>query len=167
MNEIGEFRSLAKRGLATIDIEASSLTETGYPIEIACVLGDQSGIHLQFSTLIRPRSAWRSDRYWCDRSARVHGIGRASLAGGMEADRVCEMLDMLLGSSIVTVNGGSFDTFWLERLYGDRPMPFKLDHLSSIEPSAFMAAKQAAVPRHRALPDAVWLWHTVRALRHD
>ncbi len=60
--------------LITLDFEASSLSETGYPIEVAVVIGDHDGIQAQFSTLIAPRPELRGKANWSEASQAVHGI---------------------------------------------------------------------------------------------
>jgi hypothetical protein len=148
----------------TLDLEASSLTEDGYPIEVAFVLGIGPNITAQFATLIRPRSSWRAQRGWDKRSQAVHGIAYNELADGMDADAVCDILSRSLADRSVYVDGGSYDTFWLEKLYDGRPMSFVLNHLSGIQPRDFIALKRASVPAHRALADARWLWAAVTRL---
>lgn len=151
--------------LITLDFEASSLSETGYPIEVAVVLGDRDGIQAQFSTLIAPRPEWRGRANWSEASQAVHGIEFEWLTDAMAADTVCDTLDTLLAGRSVVVDGGTYDTFWLERLYADRSVPFHLDHLEGIVASEFNAMKRDAQARHRALPDATWLFGIVRKLR--
>ena len=118
--------------IVTLDLEASSLDETGYPIEVACVLGNPSGITGQFSTFIRPRSSWRAAQHWSPASAAIHGIAFDRLSDGLDADVVCDLLDRMLGGLLVSVDGGTYDEFWLARLYNGRPMAFALDHLAVI-----------------------------------
>lgn len=58
-------------------------------------------------------------------------------------------------------DGVSFDEFWLDQLYDGRPCNFELDLLPDIDPLVFNRLKQKAVPKHRALADARWLFDTI------
>jgi DNA polymerase III epsilon subunit-like protein len=151
--------------LATLDFEASSLDESGYPIEVAFVLGTAKGIAAEFSTLIKPRPGWDGKKAWSEASQHIHGLSRNDLDTGMDADKVCDLLDLVLGGLSVAVDGGTFDTFWLERLYEGRACKFELDHLEDVDARWFLGRKRAAAPAHRALPDARWLWMTMASLR--
>ena len=151
--------------LITLDLEASSLDEHSYPIEVAFVAGTADGIVTQFSTLIKPRPEWRSARGWSAASQKIHGIGYDELASGMDAATVCDILNAALAGKRVSVDGGSYDDFWLERLFAGRERTFQLDHLAGVDSQVFMAAKRGVAPQHRALPDATWLWQTLLGLR--
>lgn len=150
--------------IAALDFEASSLEETGFPIEVAFALGDRTGVTAQFSTLIKPRPHWKGAKAWSGASQRIHGISSSELEGGMDADTVCYIMDAALEGLEVMVDGGSFDTFWLQRLYDGRQPKFSLDHLTQIDPARFLALKQATEPTHRALPDALWLLRTTTSI---
>jgi hypothetical protein len=143
---------MSTTSIITLDFEASSLEETGYPIEVAVVLGDCTGIQTQFSTLITPRDEWKAQAHWSEASQALHGIKFGWLRDAMPADTVCDILDRLLAGRSVAVDGGSFDQFWLDRLYAGRPIPFHLDHLTDINPRDFIALKGVAHVGHRALP---------------
>lgn len=149
---------------ATLDFEASSLNEHGFPIEVACVVGTARRPVLQFSTLIQPAAHWNMRKGWSTASEAIHGIAAAELAHGMPVDAVCDMLNVLLRDMQVSVDGGTFDEFWLQRLFQDRDVSFRLDHLSGIAPAAFNALKQQAAPQHRAMPDAIWLFEALGEL---
>lgn len=149
---------------ATLDFEASSLDETGYPIEVAFVVGSAGDIVMQFSALIRSRPHWRGKHAWSETSQRIHGIPIKALQAGIDADDLCDILNSALAGMKVTVDGGTYDTFWMQRLFDGRHQTFELDHLSGVDSKAFIAMKQRASPRHRALPDAVWLWETLTRL---
>lgn len=151
--------------LATLDFEASSLDETSYPIEVAFVLGTAAGVASRFSTLIKPRRHWKGAKAWSEASQAIHGIARSDLEHGMDAHAVCEVLNTALAGLSVVVDGGSFDAFWMERLYDGRTCSFALDHLSDVDALLFNERKRAAAPIHRALQDAEWLWETLNGLR--
>lgn len=150
--------------IATLDFEASSLEEDGFPIEVACVIGTPHNVTAQLSAVIRPRSQWDLHRGWSTVSQGIHGIDAADLKHGLPADQVCELLSAMLGGLSVAVDGGTFDSFWLQRLYEGQGPNFTLDHLSGLDGPAFRELKQQAQPRHRALPDALWLFDTISTL---
>lgn len=152
---------MSQASIVTLDFEASSFTETGYPIEVAVVIGDRHGIHAQFSTLIAPRPEWKGRASWSEASQAIHGIEFECLSDAMPADTVCAMLDLLLVGRFVFVDGGTYDQFWLERLYAGRKVPFRLNHLEGIAAREFMELKNSAIVDHRALPDATWLFNTL------
>ena len=151
---------MALTTLATLDFEASSLNEHGVPIEVACVLGTPAtGIICEFSTLIRPASHWNIRQGWAAESQAIHGITVEELALGLPCENVCAILDQLLHGQMVHVDGGTFDSFWLAKLFGNQTPAFTLDHLRNVDPVDFTAAKRSVPTAHRALPDARWLWH--------
>ena len=147
--------------LATLDFEASSLGEDGYPIEVGCVIEIGSKPSIQFSSLIKPRREWAAGKGWNEASAAIHGITREDLAHGMDADEICPVLDKMLSGLTVVVDGGSYDRFWLERRYGLLAPTFELDDLSGIDVGWFAERKRSSRVAHRALPDALWLYRTV------
>lgn len=150
--------------IATLDFEASSLCDHGFPIEVACVIGCDDKVIVQFSTLIRPRANWNFRKGWSATSQLIHGIEANELEKGLPADRVSELLNALLIGHCVIVDGGSYDSFWLERLFDGQAAAFSLDHLSGIDAAAFIERKRQASPTHRALPDALWLFDTITRL---
>lgn len=152
---------MASTLIATLDFKACSLEETGYPIEVAFVIGTASDIVMQFSTLIRPRAHWRGRNAWSVVSEQVHGIPQWHLANGTDADEICDILNRSLADKKVGGGGGSYDAFWMGRWFDGRPRTFELDHLTAFDSKAFIALKHAAEPRHRARPDAFWLWATI------
>lgn len=153
------------RLLATLDIEASSLGEFGYPIEVGFVLGNSRGIICEFASLIKPRPQWTRPGAWSAESEAVHGIAQETLCCASEADVICNLLDSMLGDLEVVVDGGSYDTYWLDALYHGRNCKFSLDHLTGIDPGWFSERKRKAAPQHRALADARWLWKVIAEQR--
>ena len=147
--------------LATLDFEASSLGEDGYPVEVGCVIGTGAEPSIQFSSLIKPRREWARGKGWSEASAAIHGITREELEDGMEADEICLVLDRLLSGLNVVVDGGSYDRFWLKRLYGSLAPTFELADLSGIDVGWFAERKRNSRVAHCALPDALWLYRTV------
>lgn len=132
-----------------LDFEASGLDlKRSYPIEVGYTDGDGIAV----SMLIKPAADWT---YWNEDSQVIHGIDRELLdREGHDISYVVHKLNNDLAGHSVVVDGGDYDLFWLNRLYAaSMLMPtFRLQNI--------------AVPRfkdvqHRALPDAVQLWHWI------
>jgi hypothetical protein len=114
--------------LAVIDIEASSLDLTGYPIEVGLALWPASDEPtFGWSTLIHPIDEWRLHGYWSPVSAKAHGIkGSDLLAHGRSPPQVAAALNEALGSGAVAwCDGGPYDAQWIQALFkagGVKPM---------------------------------------------
>jgi hypothetical protein len=103
-----------------LDIEASGLGPTSYPIEVgwASLTGEVQ------SLLIRPSASWRDDE-WDDMAADVHGIQRAELkVHGRSAWDVAIILNRELAQPGMTVlsDAPGQDEFWLDRLFAESPV---------------------------------------------
>lgn len=167
-----------------VDVEASSLQEGGFPIELAWVMDD--GTHE--SHLIRPENGWR---VWCARAARVHGLTPAVLqACGQPAAVVARRFVQVARGRRVVSDAVAFDAAWLSmlctaaNLATPALLPVQLAYAKAVAPlldpaaprpvQARMALDLVAChehhentrnrPRHRALPDAWSLWRTWRAI---
>lgn len=157
-----------KKITATMDFEASGLIQLSYPIEVGVYIGDEDGEIASFSTLIKPRPAWVREGIWLDEAQAIHGITPDELASGMDADLVCRRLDALLSGQTVVVDGGSWDAYWLGRLYDWTPPAFRLARDEDIPHNQLHALRSRGVAAHRALPDAKWLHgalHEIEAKR--
>jgi hypothetical protein len=99
---------------ATLDFEASSLSQDSWPIEIG--LSWLTGDEVQtWSTLIRPAANWElSD--WAPQSAAVHGIALEELDDAPAAHRVAGDLLECLGGKVLVSDAPEFETRWLIRL---------------------------------------------------
>lgn len=108
--------------LLFLDIEASSLSGTSYPIEVGWVHEDGQGE----SHLVRPESTWTD---WDPAAEKLHGITRAQLCeSGMPATEVAQRLVACLGSDgcALVSDSPQTDGVWLGRLMmvaGRQPLP--------------------------------------------
>lgn len=152
--------------LAVIDIEASSLELTGYPIEVGLALWHAPDEPIfGWSTLIQPVDEWRAFGHWSPVSAKVHGIrGRDLLVHGHSPRQIAAALNETLGSGIVVwCDGGPYDAQWIKALFkagGVKPA-FALGDWhrlalmlgNPLRERALIALEQAPT-RHRARADA-------------
>ena len=100
--------------LATLDFEASSLSEESWPIEVG-LSWLKDGEVKTWSTLIRPACDWDlSD--WAPLSAAVHGIAIEELKNAPTADNVVGDLLQKLGDRVLVSDAPEFETRWLSRL---------------------------------------------------
>lgn len=136
--------------LITLDFEASSLDlQDSYPIEVGYFNG-----HSGNSTLIIPTVGWTN---WDPASQEIHKISREELfKDGSPVEEVAHHLNAVLGNKIVYCDGGLHDLFWMYRLYEAANMKcsFKL------KSDQVIGLKQEA--KHRALDDAIQLWHGLK-----
>ncbi len=106
--------------LAVIDIEASSLDLTGYPIEVGLAFWPAPNEPIfGWSMLIRPIDEWRLHGHWSAVSAKVHGIrGSDLLAQGRSPQQIAAALNEALGSGAVAwCDGGPYDAQWIQALF--------------------------------------------------
>ncbi len=106
--------------LVFLDLEASSLSQGSYPIEIGWVMADGHGE----SHLIRPTEAWldevRGNPAWDVTSEQLHGVPLSTLLGeGEPAADVARMVQQVLSPHDVLgcSDAPAQDGFWLQRLY--------------------------------------------------
>ncbi|TAV52920.1 3'-5' exonuclease [Rhizobium leguminosarum] len=158
-----------------LDFEASSLTESSFPIEIAWVFED--GRSRTF--LIRPAPRWTG---WSRKSEAIHGISRQTLmAEGTEISEIVnEMIGTLSGKDLVA-SAPWWDGKWLGDLLQAAGLPRHSLQIretdEAFEDAARTALGSAATgdalislvddidtgsepkrPAHRALPDALVDW---------
>jgi hypothetical protein len=94
-----------------VDIEASSLGDDSYPIDIAWLEADGKVL----SHLIRPSWSWTD---WSPKSAAIHGINREDLRlQGMDPAPLCRMLTAAWDGRPVLSDAPAWDSQWLERLW--------------------------------------------------
>ncbi|GAL05012.1 hypothetical protein ACFFLZ_02480 [Photobacterium aphoticum] len=100
---------------ATLDFEASGLSEQSYPIEVGYSLPDGTGNSL----LINPLTASDVWQYWDDYAEQeIHQISRQILQqDGMQVVEVCQHLNAVLGQYEQVFCDSQWDLFWLGRLY--------------------------------------------------
>ena len=145
---------------AFIDLEASGLSASSWPIEVGWAF--EYGPPRSF--LIRPDDAW-SEAAWSIEAERLHGVTRADLArDGATARDVAEALNAALGGVTVWSDAPDWDGFWLFRLFqaAQIKQQFALSDFGKLmrplagarEEAALRRAAQISPRRHRAGPDA-------------
>ncbi len=158
-----------QRPVCTIDFEASSVDECGYPIEVGIEVWPAPNEPIVgWSTLISPTEEWREFGCWGDEAAMVHGITPEQVEGGALPHMAAAELNARLGRGLVWCDGGAFDQHWLGELFEAANMQptFTLRDwhvfLQGIPPDARTTALKLAEssPRtHRARADAEVLLH--------
>lgn len=109
---------------AFLDVEASGLSDNGYPIEIGLALpsplGGGNWEILLLSWLVRPSWRWLDDQdAWSTTAEQVHGLTLDRLqAEGLAPAEIARELDRtLLGRVLVADTGPEgMDAFWMRRL---------------------------------------------------
>ncbi|MDX1300993.1 hypothetical protein [Photobacterium sp.] len=147
---------------ATLDFEASGLSDQSYPIEVGYSLPDGSG----HSLLINPLTASDVWQHW-DKYAEqeIHRISRKELElNGNQVVDVCQHLNIVLGKFEYVFCDSQWDLFWLGRLYHSAHMrpSFTLTEVghwlmqeNGIERARFQLALEEQGPvKHRAMHDA-------------
>ena len=94
-----------------IDIEASGLGNTSFPIEVAW--NDSKGVIT--NRLVKPVADWTS---WDPEAERIHGITRDEIvAGGISPAEMCGLIRESLSGSTVYSDAPELERFWLNRLF--------------------------------------------------
>jgi hypothetical protein len=153
-----------------LDIEASGLGRSSYPIEVGYVLPDGHA----YCTLVQPEVDWT---HWDEGAAALHRITRDLLqARGLPAKDVARRLNEQLAGQTVYSDGWANDYTWLSALFEAAEMTprFKLENLRSLlteqeadqwhEVKAQIASERGT-QRHRASSDARLLQLTLQRLR--
>lgn len=151
----------------TIDFEASCLPRHGrsYPIEVG--VAGPMGVQ---SWLIRPHASWQGWD-WTDEAFGLHGISRQQLAAeGLEAAEVMGRLaKVITGRRLIA--DSRIDAYWWDCLAEaagwDRSAAVEyvgsfFDEINATSGQILSAQSEAdrtCPVRHRAGPDAHWLWH--------
>ncbi|SMF60851.1 DNA polymerase III, epsilon subunit [Alteromonadaceae bacterium Bs31] len=100
------------KNIPIIDIEASGLHFTSYPIEVAVLLKGESR-----SWLIKPEPSWQ---FWCNTAESMHGISRETLyKEGLPAVEVVAQLNKFLAgyAGDLYSDAHQWDADWLDKLY--------------------------------------------------
>ncbi|PTB33433.1 hypothetical protein [Photobacterium phosphoreum] len=147
---------------ATLDFEASGLSEFSYPIEVGYSLPNGK----DHSLLINPLSASDDWVYWDDFSElHIHKITRYEVeSNGKQVVDVCRHLNTVLGEYELVFCDSEWDLFWLGRLYHAAHMrpSFMLTEIccwlkqyNGLEREHFKLALERQGPvQHRASHDA-------------
>ena len=100
-----------------IDFEASSLSQTSYPIEVGLAYLDLTSMEITegHSLLILPEKSWTD---WDDESQKIHGITRGALTlMGEDATSIAERLNTILSGQTILCDSPRYDGFWCRRLF--------------------------------------------------
>nr|CBA28049.1 hypothetical protein Csp_A05340 [Curvibacter putative symbiont of Hydra magnipapillata] len=153
-----------------LDIEASGLGRSSYPIEVGYVLPDGHA----YCTLVQPEQDWT---HWDDSAAALHRITRELLQErGLRAREVATLLNTQLAGQTVYSDGWANDFTWLNVLYEAAGMSprFKLENLRSLlsdeEADQWHVVKakiasERGTQRHRASSDARLIQLTLQRIR--
>ena len=98
-----------------IDFEASSLSQSSWPIEAGIARIEPDGRIVAEARLIRPHADWPEDD-WSAVSAHVHNIPRAALDAAEPAEAVARWLIYRIGRTTPVSDAPEFDQRWLDRL---------------------------------------------------
>lgn len=101
------------RPLLFLDIEASSLAAHSWPVEIGWAWLEDGQVESR-SVVVAPRPSWCGSA-WSDAAMAIHGLSRARIACGRDADDVAALTDAFAGRHVVSDNP-SWDQLWLDRL---------------------------------------------------
>lgn len=150
-----------------IDIEASGLGSSSYPIEVGVALADGE----KFCQLIVPIDSWS---HWDKDAERIHRITKQNLQeNGNSVTTVVDTLNMLLKDKVLYTDGWVVDKPWLTLLFdaAKKTMLFRVSPieiiLSEQQMSIWHDTKDAILSetnltRHRASNDAWVVQETYR-----
>lgn len=153
-----------------LDIEASGLGRSSYPIEIGYVLPDGHA----YCTLVQPEPEWT---HWDPEAASLHRITRELLQErGLSARDVAKLLNAQLAGTTVYTDGWANDFTWLNVLFEAAGMSprFKLENLRSLlsdeeadqwHTVKAQIASERGTQRHRASSDARLIQLTLQRIK--
>ncbi|MBX2809254.1 MAG: hypothetical protein KTR20_11545 [Cellvibrionaceae bacterium] len=145
--------------IATLDIEASGLHPSSYPIEIGVLLANGDC----YCSLIKPDSSWT---HWCEKAEDLHRINRATLEEhGNSVRQVATELNQLLAGVEVYSDCWVLDNDWLIKLFHKaqitprftlRDIMYALneDEYHCLEAAKQDIVEEIKIDRHRATNDA-------------
>ncbi|AWB69022.1 hypothetical protein C2869_13890 [Saccharobesus litoralis] len=155
-----------------MDIEASGLGSSSYPIEIGLVLPNND----KYCSLIHPCQDWH---HWDQQAERTHGISRELLTKqGRHPRDIALELNSLLDNLTLYSDGWVVDSTWLKQLYyaaGITPS-FRLSPIETIlsekQMNSWHKTKQLVtselnLKRHRASNDAIIIQETFARTRNN
>jgi hypothetical protein len=103
--------------IPVIDVEASSLSENSYPIEVGVYIPIGNEV-LEYEWLIKPEKEWLDDREWNEQSSKVHNISLDKLKNeGVSGYTVCQKLNALLLGQTIYSDAPEFDEMWLKVMF--------------------------------------------------
>ncbi|WP_127088295.1 hypothetical protein [Aquabacter cavernae] len=147
--------------LRTLDFEASSLEDGGYPIEVGIAVWPSHGEPISsWSALIRPLKEWEEDGHWDEHASLIHGIDTLELVDAETPTAVAKALNVRLGAGTVWCDALEFDRHWMGMLF----------EAGNIKPAFELRSWQALL---RELPDPVryhameWIERTLSSHRAE
>lgn len=155
-----------------IDLEASSLSDDSWPIELGiCWLDERMKLRTA-SKLIKPHPSWPLSA-WSERSQRVHKITLCELEGADGATEVAKWALNRLSDALLLSDAAEFDQRWFSVLMatiGQRDV-LKVESIQEEvrrrfegdAMSMFFRANSAGGSAHRAAADALRLGQAWRA----
>ena len=157
-------------GFAFLDVEASSLEDNSYPVEV----GVSDDALRTKGWLVRPVAGWGSSG-WSDSSETVHGIAREDLdLHGMPPADVAEALNRELSGRMVFSDAPDFDSFWLDRLFEAAGVPRRFQVLPEADALATYLRKEPGFDPNKlarrlgsAMETAATLFPHVHHAEHD
>ena len=112
-----------------LDFEASSLSNSSYPIEVAW----NNAEGRIYSYLIKPHESWTE---WNLESEKIHGIPRKQIeAEGLRPVEICFRMREQIGDTVLYSDAASFERFWINRLFeaGEEcESPFTISPINNI-----------------------------------
>lgn len=147
--------------IAFIDLEASGLGASSWPIEVGWCFPDSA----PETYLIKPAEDWAPEA-WDDNAEALHGVSRDILEReGAPIVDVCRRLNEALDDVEVFSDAPDWDAFWLYRLFtaGGEKQAFKLKDFGALLQSyapgkvaeAMVCAADKTPHRHRACDDVL------------
>ncbi len=159
--------------LAMLDIEASSLDQDSYPIEVGVAVWPAPNAPIAgWSTLILPTEHWLRHGHRSRKASALHLIPDAELlAQGRPPAQAAAMLNVALEQTAVAwCDGGDYDLYWLDRLFAASGLKigFEIGDWRSLVARLSDPARERVTDfrkrqpsHHRALRDAVGLLEAI------
>lgn len=149
--------AVKSQDLIFIDLEASGLSASSWPIEIGWVSFEGAAK----SILIKPHESWPLTA-WDPSAEALHGISLDKLSQkGRTCPEVCELVNADLRGKTVYSDAPDWDSFWLMRAFRAcemKPSFIVADFLSlfpsGLTPEAIAKAEAISPRAHRAAADA-------------
>lgn len=150
-----------------LDFEASSLSDTSYPISAGLVVAGEV-----YYWIIKPQSEWID---WSLESQAIHGLKRSFLEEyGVPVHQVhAEITEKLIGHQVIYSDAPAWEGLWLQRLgrfnmriadIGELIGNEQRERFSNELTKTFASHK---LTRHRADHDALAIALTVKKLRRS
>lgn len=103
--------------ISTLDIEASGLSLSSYPIEIGVYFFNGLSF-VEKSWIIKPTDNWIQNQEWSERAFSIHKIKKDFIIeNGIDIKIVCNELNHLLKNTTLFVDHSKNDHFWLNKLF--------------------------------------------------